>query len=88
VRRGQAGLGSVRQGVTWLANCGSFPQQVNPTVRRGMAGQGSAGQGSVYQSGGIANSQGSAGPGSMRRGQVVFGKVRLGKVVFKFNRRL
>jgi hypothetical protein len=44
-----------------------------------MVGKGSARRGSVYQSGGIANSQGSVGPGSMRRGQVVFGKVRLGK---------
>jgi hypothetical protein len=75
---GPAGLGKVWhglvrrgrewQGVTWLANCGSFPQQVNPTVRWGMVGKGSARQGSVYQSGGIANSQGQARHGWARQG--------------------
>ena len=65
-RRGGDWQGSVRQGVTWLANCGSFPQQVNPTVRWGMVGKGSARQGSVYQSGGIANCQGGARHGMAR----------------------
>jgi hypothetical protein len=37
--------GEVWQDVTWLANCGSFPQQVNPTVRLGTAGIGQARQG-------------------------------------------
>ncbi len=85
-RHGGDGQGSVRQGVTWLANCGSFPQQVSPTVRWGMVGKGSARQGSVYQSGGIAKSsrhvkarQGTAGRGTARRGKARRGKARRGK---------